>query len=165
MHRLTITVLHRVGVILASALIILCSWSCQKAGVDRKTPHQRWKLTVIMYEEMHQTEDAEKGFRQGLADTGLREGTDFEIVSRNAQGDIATVRMMLDAVAVDGTDMLIALQTPKLHTAVTRNAGLPLVFMVVANPYVISSVGSNDSTHLHYVTGVYTNTTFDMMFG
>jgi putative ABC transport system substrate-binding protein len=164
MHRLMVTVSHRGGVIFASALIILCSWSCQKSG-DNMTLHKRWKLTMIMYEEMHQTKDAEKGFRQGLADAGLREGDDFEIVSRNAQGDMATVRIMLDAVAVDGTDMLIALQTPTLHPAVKRNAGLPLVFMVVANPFVISSVGSNDSTHLPYVAGVYTNTTFDMMFG
>ncbi len=163
MQWLTGNSVRRVSVILASVFMVVLFWACQKASEDENAQHKRWKLTMIKYEDMRQTEDAERGFRAGLADAGLREGIDFEIVSRNAQGDIATVLTMLDAVAVDGTDMLVSLQTPTLHAAVKRSAGLPLVFMVVANPFVISSVGSGDSTHLPYLTGVYTYTTFDRM--
>ncbi|MBE0643897.1 MAG: ABC transporter substrate-binding protein [Bacteroidetes bacterium] len=163
MLRFTIPSVRQLAVLFASVLMAGVFWACQKSGDGEETQHKRWKLTMIKYEEMRQTEDAEKGFRSGLADAGLREGIDFEIVSRNAQGDIPTVLTMLDAVSVDGTDMLVSLQTPTLHAAVKRGAGIPLVFMVVANPFVISSVGSGDSTHLPYLTGVYTYTTFDRM--
>ncbi|MFA6233931.1 MAG: ABC transporter substrate-binding protein [Bacteroidota bacterium] len=157
------TAMRRVPVFLAVAVMTITFWACQKSENGDDGQPRRWKLTIIKYEEMRQTVDSEKGFRSGLADAGLQEGTDFEIVSRSAQGDMATVLTMLDAVAVDGTDMLISMQTPTLHAAVQRRAGIPLVFMVVANPYVISTVGSSDSTHLPFLTGVYTNTIYDDM--
>lgn len=154
---------RQLAVFFTVAMMTISFWACQRSGEDGEGQKKRWKLTMIKYEEMRQTQDAEKGFRSGLADAGLREGVDFEIISRNAQGDIPTVLTMLDAVSVDGTDMLISMQTPTLHAAVKRGAGIPLVFMVVANPFVISTVGSDDSTHLPYLTGVYTFTTFDRM--
>jgi ABC-type uncharacterized transport system substrate-binding protein len=124
-----------------------------------------WNITMIKYEELQQTEDAEQGFRQGLLDAGLKEGFDYVIQSRSAQGDIPTVMSMLDAAAADGTDMIVSLQTPTLNAAVQRGVGIPLVFMVVANPFVISNVGQNDTVHLPYLTGVYTHTTFESMIG
>ncbi|MDX9759305.1 MAG: ABC transporter substrate-binding protein [Bacteroidota bacterium] len=136
--------------------------SCKKAE-DGDGAHKRWKLTMIKYEEMRQTMDAEKGFRSGLADAGLREGIDFEIATRNAQGDIKTVLTLLDAVMVDGTDLLVSMQTTTFESAVRRRSRMPLTFMVVANPFVIPGVGTDDSSHNELLTGVYTNTQFDTL--
>lgn len=130
----------------------------QKDGVKK-----RWKLTIVKYEDLKQTEDTEKGLLVGLRDVGLVEGEDFELQTRSAQGDIPTVLSLIDATTTDGTDMLLSLQTPTLHAAVKRASKLPIVFMVVANPFVISTVGESDSAHLPNVTGVYTMTTFDRM--
>lgn len=153
------------GILIVGCLLLLAllAWACRKDGDNGDELNKRMKLTMIKYDELHQTEEAESGFRLGLAEAGLREGVDFELVTRNAQGDMATMRTMLDVVGVDGTDMLISLQTPTLHAAVKRRTDIPLVFMVVANPFLISTIGVNDSTHMESVTGVYTNTAFDEM--
>ncbi|MBN1447590.1 MAG: ABC transporter substrate-binding protein [Bacteroidetes bacterium] len=148
--------------LLASLLFLL---SCQKQEeVKREDQEKRtWKLTMIAFEELRQTRDAEKGFREGLAAAGLQEVDDYIIVKRNAQGDNGTVLSMIDATSTDGTDMIISLQTSTLEPAVKRGEGVPIVFMVVANPFVISTVGQSDTDHLPYLTGVYTNTTFESM--
>lgn len=143
-------------------LAIVGLGSCKKADDGERT-NKRWKLTMIKYEEMRQTMDAEKGFRSGLADAGLREGIDFEIATRNAQGDVKTVLTLLDAVMVDGTDLLVSMQTPTFESAVRRRTRMPLAFMVVANPFVIPGVGIDDSSHNEQLTGVYTNTQFDTL--
>lgn len=149
-------------VLLAVTAVAFVLTACKKAAEEDKVG-KRWKLTMIKYDEMQQTEHAQLGFLSGLRDAGLREGVDFEFVTRNAQGESMTVNSMIDAAAVDGTDMLVTLQTPTLEPTVARRSGLPVVFMVVANPFVISSVGANDTTHHPKVTGVYTNTPFEMM--
>lgn len=148
------------GLLTSTALF---AWSCQGKKEDGGDAEKVWKITMIKYEDLQQTEEAERGFREGLSDAGLKDGYDYTIESRSAQGDIPTVIAMLDAAAADGTDMLVSLQTPTLHSAVQRGVGIPLVFMVVANPFVITNVGSNDTLHLPYLTGVYTNTTFKTM--
>lgn len=146
--------------VLAMTLFLL---SCQGKKEDSTDGGKVWKITMIKYEDLQQTEEAERGFREGLTDAGLKDGYDYTIESRSAQGDIPTVIAMLDAAAADGTNMLVSLQTPTLHSAVQRGVGIPLVFMVVANPFVITNVGKSDSSHLPFLTGVYTNTTFKTM--
>ncbi|MDT8322639.1 MAG: ABC transporter substrate-binding protein [Bacteroidota bacterium] len=154
--------LRKIGVLLAAVLSVTVLWSCQKQE-NQGTEKKNWKLSMIKYDELRQTRDAEAGFRSGLDLAGLKEGEDYTIVTRNAQGNADAVLSLIDATAADGTDMIISLQTPTLHTAVQRGEGLPLVFMVVANPFVISDVGRNDKDHLPFLTGVYTNTTFTAM--
>lgn len=142
--------------------LVFTFWACKKAEEDTK-PDKRWKLTMIKYDEMQQTEHAEEGFLEGLRESGLREGVDFEFVTRNAQGETMTVNSMLDAAAVDGTDMLVTMQTPTLEPTVVRNPRIPVVFMVVADPFVISAIGANDTLHAPVVTGVYTRTSFEIL--
>lgn len=147
-----------------AALTLTVLGSCRKdPPKEEKQEKKTWKLSIIKYDELRQTKDAMKGFRQGLDAAGLREGVDYTMVTRSAQGNIDALLAMIDATSGDGTDMIVSLQTPTLHAAVKRGEGVPLVFMVVANPRVISTVGRSDNDHLPYLTGVYTNTTFETM--
>jgi putative tryptophan/tyrosine transport system substrate-binding protein len=149
---------------LAGAAVLV---SCGKKDPEGQTGNagKKWKLTIVKYEDLQQTEDAERGLLAGLRDEGLVEGKDFDLYSRSAQGDLPAVRSLIDQVNKENTDLLISLQTPTLHTAIKRLNNIPIVFMVVANPFVISTVGENDSIHLSNVTGVYTMTTFERMIG
>ncbi len=162
MMRSTRPFIRKLAPMLFAVLAVTVFWSCQRQE-NESAEKKVWKLSMIKYDELRQTRDAEAGFQSGLAAAGLKEGVDYTIVTRNAQGDADAVLSLIDATAADGTDMIISLQTPTLHTAVQRGEGLPLVYMVVANPFVISTVGRNDKEHLPYLTGVYTNTTFTSM--
>jgi ABC-type uncharacterized transport system substrate-binding protein len=145
----------------AGMLLVSCKKKEQKA--PPAAAQKMWKLAIVKYEDLAQTQQAEQGIKTGLRDAGLKEGIDFEISSRNAQGDMPAVLSLLDAAVGDKSDMLITLQTPTLHAAVQRGGNLPVVFMVVANPFVISSIGKSDSSHLPNVTGIYTLDKFDRL--
>lgn len=157
-HLLPLTVLT------ASCLfVVACGTRSSSDGGAPAGETKVWKLSLVKYEDLRQTEDAEKGLLAGLRDLGLEEGKHFTVSIRSAQGDIPTVNSLIDAVNTDGTDLLVSLQTATLHTAIKRTRQLPIVFMVVAYPFVVSDVGVNDTIHHPYVTGVYTQTTFDTM--
>ena len=152
---------------LSMACLVLFA-SCKKSGPDQQPGNglqKKWKFAVVKFEELQQTEDTERGLRVGLRDAGLVEDRDFEITSMNAHGDLPTLLSLFDKVASGSTDLLISLQTTTLNTAIKRVQNIPIVFMVVANPFVITTVGQSDSVHLPNVTGVYTMTTFDHMLG
>ncbi len=157
--------LQGIILLIVAGLTLASLTACQKKDESQEEGDKKWKLSMIKFEELRQTEDAEKGFREGLKAAGLVETEDYTMITRSAQGDLPTVLTMLDATATDGTDMIISLQTTTLNSAVTRSPGIPLVFMVVANPFIITTVGESDEAHLPYLTGVYTNTTFEGMLG
>jgi len=150
------------SVLIAATFLAVVACTARESEQDEKT---HWKISMVKYEDLEQTDLAEAGFCAGLGDEGLVEDVDYSIVVRSAQGDLPTILTILGATAVDGTDMLVSLQTPTLHSAVSKGSGVPLLFIVVANPHVIAAVGPSDSSHLPWVTGIYTNTTFSDMMG
>ena len=100
-------------------------------------------------------EDAMRGFRDGLKEGGLAEGTDFTLKTLSAQGDMATLGSLFDSAQTAGTDLYVVFSTPTLQTALQKVRDTPLVFTVVADPFMVGA-GKSDTEHLPHVTGVYT---------
>lgn len=114
-----------------------------------------WKTRVVLYLETAPAEEALAGLREGLITAGLVEGRDYTLSMTSAQGDMATLSSILDAVASDGTELLLTLSTPTLQTAIQKVKRIPIVFTFVANP-LLAGAGRSDDDHLPNVTGVYT---------
>jgi ABC-type uncharacterized transport system substrate-binding protein len=114
-----------------------------------------WKVHILEYVNVPDSEDAERGLRAGLRDAGLVEGRDYTVTLRNAQGDMPTLSTLVDAALSDGADMLVTLSTPTLQAALQRARGLPIVFTFVASA-VIAGAGRSNEDHLPNVTGVPT---------
>jgi ABC-type uncharacterized transport system substrate-binding protein len=100
-------------------------------------------------------EDAMRGFHDGLKEGGLAEGADFTLKTLSAQGDMATLGSLFDAAQTAGTDLYVVFSTPTLQTALQKVRDTPLLFTVVADPFMVGA-GKSDTEHLPYVTGVYT---------
>ena len=100
-------------------------------------------------------EDAMRGFRDGLKEGGLAEGRDFTLKTLSAQGDMATLGSLFDSAQTAGTDLYVVFSTPTLQTALQKVRDTPLVFTVVADPFMVGA-GKSDTEHLPHVTGVYT---------
>ena len=99
---------------------------------------------------------------RGLTESGLKEGRDYTVDVRNAQGDMATVNSLVDAAITEGADLLITLSTPTLQAALKRAAGKPIVFTYLANA-VAAGAGRSDEDHLPNVTGVYNTAAYAEM--
>lgn len=133
----------------------------QKAAPGAATPtaaaplSKTWKVNILEYVNVADSEDAERGMRAGLRDSGLLEGRDYTIQLRNAQGDMPTLSTLVDAALTDGADVLMTLSTPTLQAALQRARSRPIVFTFVADA-IVAGAGRSNEDHLPNVTGVPT---------
>ena len=134
------------------------------AGVHEKHPAPRappparlshtWKLRLLFYNNSPDAEEAAAGVKDGLQKAGLVAGRDFQLNEQNAQGDIATLTALVDAAISEPVDLILTVSTPTLQTAANRSRNIPVVFTMVANPF-IAGIGKSDDSHPPLVTGAY----------
>ena len=99
--------------------------------------------------------EVERGFRRGLAEAGLVEGADYELVVRNAHGDAATLNSLVDAALTERTDLVVTFSTPTLQAALRKVTGRPIVFTFVADP-IAAGAGTSFEDHPPNVRGIST---------
>ena len=82
-------------------------------------------------------------------------GLEFEIVTRNAEGDSAALSTILSNVKLDGVDILVPIATNTAQSAkvVFEDGDVPVVFAAVSDP-VAAGLTGDDS---FYITGVSNN--------
>jgi ABC-type uncharacterized transport system substrate-binding protein len=68
---------------------------------------------------------------------------------------MATLGTLFDSAKTAGTDIYAVYGTPTLQSAIRKVQDTPVVFTVVADPFV-AGAGRTDTEHLPNVTGVYT---------
>lgn len=124
------------------------------AAAAAKPLARRMTVDLVEYVDTLNAELAREGVMEGLAQSGLVPGRDFELRRHIAQGDMATLNSIIDTVRTRKTDLMITLSTPTLQTAVARGRGTPMVFTMVSNPF-ITKAGTTDTDHLPFLTGSY----------
>ncbi|MCI0413894.1 ABC transporter substrate-binding protein [bacterium] len=144
---------------IASSVLLLSDLHHRKSS---SKPTKKWRILLTLLVEAPPMEEAHQGMMEGLRQSGLVEGQDFEVVVRNAQGDMPTLNSILDTAAVEKTDMIFTITTPALQTAVNKIKNKPIVFSLAVNP---SSWGGskNDQDHTPNMTGVYVSSPFQKM--
>jgi ABC-type uncharacterized transport system substrate-binding protein len=121
-----------------------------------------WTIHFLNYLPSTMVEDCHRGFFDELPRVGVVPGRDCEIKVSNAQGDAATLAMMVDAAIADRADLILLTSTPTLQAAVQKVKDIPVVFNVVANP-MLAGAGKSFEDHLPNVTGIATMSDYDGM--
>ncbi len=144
---------------LASSVLLFSDLRRRKRSTH---PTKKWTILLAMLVEAPPMEEAHQGMREGLKQTGLVEEQDFEIIVRNAQGDMPTLNSILDSGTDEKIDMVFTITTPALQTAVNKIKNKPIVFSLAVDP---SSWGGskNDREHTSNMTGVYVSSPFQKM--
>ena len=139
----------------ASVILLLSDLQHRERAAARKSLAKKhtWKIYFIQYNDVIDVKDAEKGVLEGLRESGLVNGQDFEIKILNAQGDMATVSALIDAAVTGGADLLITFSTPTLQAALRRAQNVPVVYNYVANG-LKAGAGKSNTDHAPNVTGV-----------
>ena len=113
-------------VAVASAILLLSDLQHRERAARRAlTKKKTWKIYFVQYNDVIDVKDAERGVLDGLRESGLEDGRDYEVQILNAQGDMATVSALIDSAITGGADMLITFSTPTLQAAL-RRAHLPV---------------------------------------
>lgn len=147
----SVKTLLRVAIIVAmiAALFLIVDKTSQTG------PGSKLQLELIQYNDSPLSELSQKGIEDGLLQIGLKEGEDYDLKISNAQGDIATLNLMIDAAITDKPDLIFATSTPTLQVAANKIKDIPVIFSVVADP-VIAGAGKSFEDHLPNITGIST---------
>ncbi|MBS3818835.1 ABC transporter substrate-binding protein [bacterium] len=137
--------MKKAGILLLS-LLMLSSY-CQKKDKDLYT------IGIFQVNDAPTLNLVRKAFIETLKDKGLREGEDVRLITKNAYGDIPEVQRIAQEFVDNQVDMIVALSTPCLQSALHVTSEIPVVFSSVANPY-LAGAGKSAEDHLKNVTGV-----------
>jgi ABC-type uncharacterized transport system substrate-binding protein len=142
-------------VAVASAILLLSDLQHRERAAARNAlaKKHRWTIYFIQYNDVIDVKDAQRGVLDGLRESGLEDGRDYEVKILNAQGDMATVSALIDAAVTGGADMLITFSTPTLQAALRRAQNVPVVYNYVANG-LKAGAGKSNTDHAPNVTGV-----------
>src|SRR6266576_2352230 len=72
----------------ASAILLLSDLQHRERRTRVKAANHKWKLYFVQYNDVIDVKDAQAGVMEGLAESGLQNGRDFEVEILNAQGDM-----------------------------------------------------------------------------
>lgn len=144
-----------IAVVAAASAILLLSdlQHRERAARHALAKKQRWTIFFVQYNDVVDVKDAQRGVLDGLAESGLVDGRDYEVKILNAQGDMATVSALIDAAVTGGADMLITFSTPTLQAALRRAQNVPVVYNYVASG-LKAGAGKSNTDHAPNVTGV-----------
>jgi ABC-type uncharacterized transport system substrate-binding protein len=144
-----------VAVVAAASAILLLSDLQHRERAARKALAKKhtWTIYFVQYNDVIDVKDAESGVLDGLRESGLQDGRDFEVKILNAQGDMATVSALIDTAVTGGADMLITFSTPTLQAALRRAQNVPVVYNYVASG-LKAGAGKSNTDHAPNVTGV-----------
>lgn len=93
------------------------------------------------------------GFKDGLADLGFIEGDNLELIEQHANGDMSFLPQATASLVRQHPDILVALSTPCLSSAIAHSEGIDIAFGIVSAP-VKAGAGKNFDDHLLNVTGI-----------
>lgn len=131
--------------------------SISGSGLDKK-----WRIKLVHFVNASFTEAADKGIKEGLVAEGLEPDKDYELKVYNAQGDVAVLNSIFDAIITGETDLIMLTSTPTLQVALKRAKNNLVVFTTVASP-VLAGAGRSMEEHLPNVTGISTMSDFQGM--
>jgi ABC-type uncharacterized transport system substrate-binding protein len=117
---------------------------------------ERPNVDLVMYSESPTAEQSMEGVKIGLAQSGFDPDHGINLRVYSAQGDMPTLVSVVDAIRPTNTELIITLSTPALQTMLQKDPGIPIVFGMVSNPFIVGA-GTTDTDHAPTVTGAYLN--------
>ena len=94
-----------------------------------------------------------QGFRDELAQLGFIEGKNLELNLQHANGDMSFLPQSIASLLQAQPDVLVAMSTPSLSSAIAHADGVNIAFGVVSAP-LAAGAGESFEKHLPHVTGI-----------
>jgi ABC-type uncharacterized transport system substrate-binding protein len=130
--------------------------------LDNRENERKYRFGLIQYNDTPLSEMSRSGIIEGLAQYGYQKEKDYELLEFNAQGDVGSLNMMIDAVINKQADLVFITSTPTLQAAIKKIKTIPVVFSVVADP-ILAGAGTSFENHLPNLTGISTLGDFEGM--
>lgn len=126
-------ILKSCAFVLGCALV--CSGCAQKKGI---------KIGVIQLVEHEALDASYKGFVDGLAEAGYKDGENITIDYQNAQGEQANCQTIAQKLVNDRDDLILAIATPAAQAVANLTSSIPILVTAVTDPKTAKLVKSNE---------------------
>jgi len=116
-------------------------------------PGQNYRVGLSYIVPAPVFEIAIRGFREGLKDLGFVEGENLELILQHANGDMSFLPQATKNLIRHNPDVLVAMSTPCLSSAIAQAKDRSIVFGIVSAP-LEAGAGQSFENHLPNVTGI-----------
>lgn len=102
-------------------------------------------IGINQYGEHASLDNCREGFLQGLADSGLTEGTDYEIAYQNAGFDNAIATQIAQSFSANNAAIMCAIATPSATAcyAAAEDKDIPVIYTAITDPEAAGLTGGN----------------------
>jgi putative ABC transport system substrate-binding protein len=115
-------------------------------GSDSKsTASKNVKVGIVQLVEHNALDAANKGFVDGLAAKGYKEGENIEFDRQNAQADQSNLQNIAQRFVNDKVNLICAIATPAAQTVANATKDIPIVATAVTDYEQARLVASNDA--------------------
>ena len=139
--------LKKIVALLTVAALALCLFAgCAGKTADETTAapegndvtaaptDKQFKIGVMQYGEFDALVNAYKGFQDGLAEAGYKEGEQVVFNYLTAAADTANCPTIADTLINDGSDLILAIATPSVSALKEKTSDIPVLFTAVTDP-------------------------------
>lgn len=133
--------------VLAMSLLAGC-------GNDTKqnSANKTYKVGIVQLVEHSALDASNKGFVDGLASKGLKEGQNLKLDRQNAQADQSNLNTIVQRFVSDKDDLIGAIATPSAQAAANVTKNIPIVGMAITD-YTSAKLVNSDEKPGRNVTG------------
>ncbi len=132
-------------VLLAVAVVALATGCSKKnaASASAAVKNGKVKVGIIQLVEHPALDAAYKGFVDGLADAGYKDGENITIDYQNAQGEQANCVTIANKLVNDKDDLILAIATPAAQAVAQLTDSIPILVTAVTDPESAKLVETN----------------------
>ena len=115
--------------LLGASLLVGCGGETEN---EKETVKK--KVGIIQLIQHDALDQANKGFIDGLAEKGYKDGENIEIEQQNASGKQDTAQQIAGQFVSSKKDLIFAIATPTAQACYNATKDIPIVFSAVTNP-------------------------------
>lgn len=149
--------------VMTAGLLVGCGQSAEKTQESAATEEtveetestgESYVIGISQFAEHGSLDNCKEGFLKGLADEGIVEGENLEVLFDNAQTDMSTASTIADSYVSKKVDLICGIATPSAMTAFNSasKAEIPVIYTAVTDP-VAAQLAKEDGTPVGEVTG------------
>jgi putative ABC transport system substrate-binding protein len=111
-------------------------------------------IGIGQFAEHPSLDNCRKGFLEGLAEEGYKEGDNLKVLSENAQADGGNANQIATNFVAKKVDLICAIATPMAQSAygTAKDTDIPVIFTAITDP-ILAELAKEDGTPAGNITG------------
>ncbi|WP_310605355.1 ABC transporter substrate-binding protein [Anaerosporobacter sp.] len=131
--------------VISTLCILALSIAALTGCSSKKGSDKVYRIGVSQYTTHDALDSAYKGFVDGLAEAGYKDGENIEIDFQNAQGEPSNCSTIASKLVNDNPDLILAIATPTAESLANLTQDIPIIVTAVTDPAEAGIVATNEA--------------------